>query len=97
MMGVGGRCCFRWLERLLLIIFLFTYVSDIWYLVPALLASADGIALELLDAGVTLANVDVEVDTPEGDTVDCWMGDKGDDWLMDTGEGISVGNVMIVG
>ena len=96
-MGVGGRCCFRWLERLLLIIFLFTYVSDIWYLVPALIASVDGIVSELLDAGVTLANVDVEVDTPEGDTVDCWMGDKGDDWLMDTGEGISVGDVMIVG
>ena len=52
------------------------HVSDIWYLVPALLASVDGIVSELLDAGVTLANVDVEVDTSEGDTVDCWMGDK---------------------
>ena len=62
-----------------------------------LLASADGITSELLDAGVTLANVDVEEDASEGDAVDCWMGDKGDDWLMDTGEGISVGDVMIVG
>ncbi len=53
---------------MMFILILFTYSWG--SLVPVLLASVDGITSELLDAGVTLANVDVEEDTTDGDTVD---------------------------
>jgi hypothetical protein len=69
---------------MMFILILFTYSWG--SLVPVLLASVDGITSELLDAGVTLGNVDVEEDTTDGDTVDLWVVDEGDNWLVDAGE-----------